>query len=42
MADRPVIAAIEAAVHRVLDHLEAELSDLGLRQAEINLLAQLG
>lgn len=36
-----MIAALEAAVHRVLDHLAAELSDLGLRQAEINLLAQL-
>ena len=41
MTDRSVIAALEAAVHRVLDHLGAELSDLGLRQAEINLLAQL-
>jgi DNA-binding MarR family transcriptional regulator len=39
--DRPVIAAMEAAVHRVLDHLAAELSDLGLRQAEVNVLAQL-
>ena len=28
-------------MHRVLDHLAAELSDLGLRKAEINLLAQL-
>ena len=28
-------------MHRVLDHLAAELSDLGLRQAEINVLAQL-
>jgi DNA-binding MarR family transcriptional regulator len=36
-----VIAALEAAVHRVLDHLAAELSDLGLRQAEVNVLAQL-
>jgi MarR family transcriptional regulator, organic hydroperoxide resistance regulator len=36
-----VIAALEAAVHRVLDHLAAELSDLGLRQADVNLLAQL-
>ena len=41
MTDRSVIAALEAAVHRVLDHLAAELSDLGLRQAEINVLAQL-
>jgi MarR family transcriptional regulator, organic hydroperoxide resistance regulator len=36
-----VIAALEAAVHPVLDHLAAELSDLGLRQAEVNVLAQL-
>jgi DNA-binding MarR family transcriptional regulator len=36
-----VIAALEAAVHRVLDHLGSELTDLGLRQAEINVLAQL-
>lgn len=28
-------------MHRVLDHLAAELADLGLRQAEINVLAQL-
>jgi len=28
-------------VHRVLDHLAAELADLGLRQAEINVLAQM-
>ena len=41
MPDRPVIAALEAAVHRVLDHLAAELSDLGLRHAEVNVLAQL-
>jgi MarR family transcriptional regulator, organic hydroperoxide resistance regulator len=32
---------LEAAVHRVLDHLAAELSDLGLRQAEVNVLQQL-
>jgi DNA-binding MarR family transcriptional regulator len=38
---RPVVAALEAAVHRVLDHLASELDDLGLRQAEINVLAQL-
>jgi DNA-binding MarR family transcriptional regulator len=37
-----VTAALEAAVHRVLDHLAAELADLGLRQAEVNVLAQLG
>jgi MarR family transcriptional regulator, organic hydroperoxide resistance regulator len=36
-----VILALEAAVHRVLDHLTAELSDLRLRQAEVNVLAQL-
>jgi MarR family transcriptional regulator, organic hydroperoxide resistance regulator len=36
-----VIAALEAAVHRVLDHLAAELSDLRVRQAEVNVLAQL-
>ncbi len=41
MTDRSLIAALEAAVHRVLDHLAAELSDLGLRQAEVNVLAQL-
>lgn len=28
-------------MHRVLDHLAAELSDLGLRQAEVNVLAHL-
>ena len=41
MANTSVIAALEASVHRVLDHLAAELSDLGLRQAEVNVLAQL-
>ncbi len=42
MPGRPaIVAALEAAVHRVLDHLAAELADLGLRQAEINVLAQL-
>jgi DNA-binding MarR family transcriptional regulator len=41
VTDRSIVAALEAAVHRVLDHLAAELSDLGLRQAEINVLAQL-
>lgn len=41
MTDRSIVAALEAAVHRVLDHLGAELADLGLRQADINLLAQL-
>jgi MarR family transcriptional regulator, organic hydroperoxide resistance regulator len=38
---RSIVAALEAAAHRVLDHLAAELADLGLRQAEINVLAQL-
>jgi MarR family transcriptional regulator, organic hydroperoxide resistance regulator len=38
---RSIVAALEAAVHRVLDHLAAELAELGLRQAEINVLAQL-
>jgi DNA-binding MarR family transcriptional regulator len=42
VTDRPVVvAALEAAVHRVLEHLAGELADLGLRQAEINVLAQL-
>jgi DNA-binding MarR family transcriptional regulator len=41
VTDRSIIAALEAAVHRVLDHLAAELAELGLRQAEINVLAQL-
>jgi MarR family transcriptional regulator, organic hydroperoxide resistance regulator len=41
VAHRSFIAALEAAVHRVLGHLAAELSDLGLRQAEVNVLAQL-
>jgi DNA-binding MarR family transcriptional regulator len=41
VTESSVIAALEAAVHRVLDHLAAELSDLGLRHAEINALAQL-
>src|SRR5262245_35009943 len=41
VTDRTVIAALEAAVHRVLDHLARELADLGLRQADINVLAQL-
>jgi DNA-binding MarR family transcriptional regulator len=39
--DRSIVAALEASVHRVLDHLAAQLADLGLRQAEINVLAQL-
>jgi DNA-binding MarR family transcriptional regulator len=41
VADISLTAALEAAVHRVLDHLAAELADLGLRQAEINVLAAL-
>ena len=41
MTDRSIVAGLEAAVHRVLDHLAADLADLGLRQAEINVLAQL-
>jgi DNA-binding MarR family transcriptional regulator len=41
VTDRSVIVELEAAVHRVLDHLAAELSDLGLRHAEVNVLAQL-
>jgi DNA-binding MarR family transcriptional regulator len=41
VTDFSIVAALEAAVHRVLDHLAAELADLGLSQAEINALAQL-
>ena len=41
MTDDSLTAALEAAVHRVLDHLATELADLGLRQAEINVLAAL-
>jgi MarR family transcriptional regulator, organic hydroperoxide resistance regulator len=41
VTDGSLIAALEAAVHRVLDHLASELADLGLRQAEINVLAAL-
>jgi MarR family transcriptional regulator, organic hydroperoxide resistance regulator len=41
VAHRSFIVALEAAVHRVLGHLAAELSDLRLRQAEVNVLAQL-
>ncbi|HEX6620479.1 MAG TPA: MarR family winged helix-turn-helix transcriptional regulator [Solirubrobacteraceae bacterium] len=41
MTDRSVVADLEASVHRVLDHLAAQLADLGLRQAEVNVLAQL-
>jgi MarR family transcriptional regulator, organic hydroperoxide resistance regulator len=41
VSHRSIVAALEAAVHRVLDHLAVELADVGLRQAEINVLAQL-
>jgi MarR family transcriptional regulator, organic hydroperoxide resistance regulator len=41
VTDFSIVAALEAAVHRVLDHLSAEVADLGLSQAEINALAQL-
>jgi MarR family transcriptional regulator, organic hydroperoxide resistance regulator len=41
VTDRSIIAALEASVHRVLDHLAGQLADLGLRQAEVNVLAQL-
>jgi MarR family transcriptional regulator, organic hydroperoxide resistance regulator len=41
VTDRSIVAGLEAAVHRVLDHLAADLADLGLRQAEINVLGQL-
>jgi DNA-binding MarR family transcriptional regulator len=41
VTDISLTAALEAAVHRVLGHLAAELADLGLRQAEINVLALL-
>ena len=37
-----LIAAVEAAVHRVLEKLGAELHDLGLTHGEINALAALG
>jgi MarR family transcriptional regulator, organic hydroperoxide resistance regulator len=38
---RSLVAALEAAVHLVLDYLGAELADLGLRPAQINVLARL-
>lgn len=38
---RTVVASLEATVHRVLDHLAAELSDLGLTAGEVNVLAAL-
>jgi DNA-binding MarR family transcriptional regulator len=41
VTDRSIVAALEASVHRVLDHLAAQLADLGLRQADVNVLAQL-
>lgn len=34
-------SSLEAAVHRVLDHLDAELADLALSHAEVNVLAAL-
>ena len=37
----PIVVALEAAVHRVLDHLGTELADLGLSHAEVNVLAAL-
>jgi MarR family transcriptional regulator, organic hydroperoxide resistance regulator len=36
-----LIAALEATVHLVLDHLAVELADLGLSQGEVNALLQL-
>lgn len=36
-----MIAALEATVHLVLDHLAVELADLGLSQGEVNALLQL-
>jgi MarR family transcriptional regulator, organic hydroperoxide resistance regulator len=36
-----VIAHLEAATHRVVDHLSAELRALGLTPGEVNALAQL-
>jgi DNA-binding MarR family transcriptional regulator len=44
MANPPsagVVAALEATVHRVLEHIAAELADLGLSHGEVNALAQL-
>ena len=38
---RSIIAALEAAVHIVLDRLAGELADLGLSQGEVNALLQL-
>lgn len=38
---RSAIAALEATVHLVLDHLAEELADLGLTQGEVNALLQL-
>jgi DNA-binding MarR family transcriptional regulator len=39
--EESAIAALEAAVHRVLARLAAELDDLGLTQGEVNAMAQL-
>lgn len=36
-----MVVALEATIHRVLEHLAAELADLKLSQGEINALAQL-
>jgi DNA-binding MarR family transcriptional regulator len=36
-----VIAQLEAATHRVVDHLSAELRELGLTPGEVNALAHL-
>jgi len=36
-----VIAKLEAATHRVVDHLAAELRELGLTPGEVNALAHL-
>ena len=41
MTDDSLTSALEAAARRVLEHLATELADLGLRQAEINVLAAL-
>ena len=36
-----VLAELQAATHRVVDHLAGELRELGLTPAEVNALAQL-
>jgi MarR family transcriptional regulator, organic hydroperoxide resistance regulator len=35
------IVALQATLHRVLEHLAVELADLGLTQGEVNALSQL-